>query len=129
MSDTYRMTWPVLDGTVPLAVMLHAAEVDLTAALNAENLDRLAVPEWRLHRVRGRLHLTAEVPVRAEVDAPPPKVVREPGKLMPCGTHAAHQRHKMRGEPIDPDCLMAERKYQRERKRPNRPQRPLAEAS
>lgn len=131
MSGLYRMTWPVLDARVPLADLLHHAEVDLTAALNAESLDRLAVPTWRLHRVRGKLHLTGEVKVTAEpAYVPPPPKPREPGTLQPCGTHAAYARHKVRKEPMDPDCLMAERKYQRERKRDRTaPPRRLAEAS
>jgi hypothetical protein len=36
--------------------------------------------------------------------------------LRPCGTHAAYWRHKKRGEPIDLQCLYAERAYQRARK-------------
>lgn len=35
----------------------------------------------------------------------------------PCGTHAAFVRHKARGETVDPECVSAERKYQRERVR------------
>lgn len=35
--------------------------------------------------------------------------------LRPCGTHAAHERHRARGEDIDPACREAERVYQQDR--------------
>jgi hypothetical protein len=34
------------------------------------------------------------------------------GLIQPCGTHAAFNRHKKRGEPIDDNCRQAEREYQ-----------------
>jgi hypothetical protein len=37
-----------------------------------------------------------------------------------CGTHAAFNRHRVHGEPIDPACEVAERLYQRSRKRTQR---------
>lgn len=40
--------------------------------------------------------------------------------LRPCGTHAAFVRHKNRGEEPDPECVEAERAYQRARSRENR---------
>lgn len=43
-----------------------------------------------------------------------------PKQLRPCGSHAAHARHKARGEEVDVACLEAEREYQRNRKRKER---------
>lgn len=40
--------------------------------------------------------------------------------LKPCGTHAAYNRHVDRGEPVDPLCEQAERRYQRLRMRDRR---------
>lgn len=37
-----------------------------------------------------------------------------------CGTHAAYQRHKARGEAVDVYCANAERKYQRDNYRQRR---------
>jgi hypothetical protein len=48
-----------------------------------------------------------------------PKPYRPP-PLAPCGTHAAHNRHKKRGEPPCGQCVMAERVYQRLRMRQRR---------
>lgn len=56
-------------------------------------------------------------------DLPPPRPERHPHewwperKLRPCGTHAAYSRHRGRGEPVDDQCLTAERDYQREKRR------------
>jgi hypothetical protein len=38
-------------------------------------------------------------------------------ELRPCGTHAAAQRHRTRGEPLCGECRDAEREYDRVRKR------------
>lgn len=40
--------------------------------------------------------------------------------LKECGTHAAYNRHKDRGEPIDPRCEAEERRYQERRHRARR---------
>lgn len=45
---------------------------------------------------------------------------RDPRLLKPCGTHAAFIRHQNRGEPVDEPCRIAERVYQRSRKRRER---------
>jgi len=37
-----------------------------------------------------------------------------PHEPEPCGTRAAAQRHRRRGEPLCAACLAAEREYQRE---------------
>lgn len=37
--------------------------------------------------------------------------------LAPCGTHSAFNRHRANQEPIDTACRLAERVYQRDRKR------------
>lgn len=50
----------------------------------------------------------------------PPTTTRPARRLAPCGTHAAFNRHKERGERIDGPCLEAEREYQRLRKRKER---------
>ena len=39
---------------------------------------------------------------------------------LPCGTHAAHNRHKNNGTPPCPACIAGERLYQRDRKRRDR---------
>ena len=44
----------------------------------------------------------------------------EPGGLLPCGTPGAAARHRVRGEPLDEECLQAVRDYERERKRDSR---------
>ena len=40
--------------------------------------------------------------------------------LQPCGTHAAFNRHRAKGEPICEACRIAERTYQRTRARDRR---------
>ena len=40
--------------------------------------------------------------------------------LQPCGTHAAHARHKARPEPVCDACKVAERAYQNARPRDRR---------
>lgn len=56
--------------------------------------------------------------------APPVAAQTEPGPgdqwTRPCGTHAAYNRHKLRGEHPCPACFEAERAYRRERKRAQR---------
>lgn len=45
----------------------------------------------------------------------------KPGRFMaPCGTHAAFNRHKSRGETPCPDCREGERVFQRHRRRRER---------
>lgn len=48
-----------------------------------------------------------------------PRLLRE-RPLRPCGTHAAWERHKRRGEEPCPACTEAERAYQRARTRDRR---------
>jgi hypothetical protein len=51
-----------------------------------------------------------------EQPRPRPRLVRPTRRVLkPCGTHAAFNRHKQRGEPIDPTCDAAERRYHAER--------------
>jgi hypothetical protein len=51
---------------------------------------------------------------RAEWDREPWPVPPK-RQMAPCGTSAAYQRHKKRGESACADCLAARAKYQRER--------------
>lgn len=44
----------------------------------------------------------------------------DPRLLKPCGTHAAYERHRKRGEFIDDKCREGERAYQRSRRRRER---------
>ena len=44
-----------------------------------------------------------------------PRRARQRRQLKPCGTHAAYNRHKDRGEPIDPLCEAEEIRYQARR--------------
>lgn len=47
-------------------------------------------------------------------------VVLSQRPLSPCGTHSAFNRHRANSEPIDAACRLAERAYQRDRKRISR---------
>lgn len=52
---------------------------------------------------------------------PPPRIdletLIEGRPLAACGTHSAFNRHRANREPVDTACLLAERVYQRDRKR------------
>lgn len=115
MTATYRMRWPVTDIHTPLAALLATAEHDLAIALNGSGLDRADTPEWTFSWVRGRLHLTCELPVIPEGWAPR-EVSTRPASvptLRPHGTHAAYMRHKARGSDPCQECVEGEREYQR----------------
>lgn len=86
--------------------VLAAAGGDPVAALTvAAALIRVDAPIdawWRAGTAPGR------------VDVEP--LIRDL-RLAPCGTHAAFNRHKSRGEDIDMACRIGERTYDRNRKR------------
>lgn len=46
-----------------------------------------------------------------ELDRMPPR----PRHIQPCGTHAAYNRHRAKGEPVDLACEVAERQHNAER--------------
>jgi hypothetical protein len=100
---------------------------DLLGSLSA--LERHALPVVLAAMVppdQGVVDLLRWVPRpnTPESTAPRPARAATPGAqpLRPCGTHAAFVRHKANGEPVDEDCALAERLYQRERKRTARNQ-------
>lgn len=44
------------------------------------------------------------------------ELIREADDPLPCGTHAAYNRHRAAGEPTDPACDAGERAYQAARR-------------
>jgi hypothetical protein len=70
---TYRMTWPVNDPRVPLAVLIGQAQYDLSAALASMQLQPAGRPTWQIEHCHGP-RLTVEMPVVGDhvLDGAPP---------------------------------------------------------
>lgn len=114
---TLRVTWPIRDIDMPLSALLHEATLDVHAALGTQR--PAGPPTWTIAPAKPRgLALTIDVPLSAPT---PPRPVRAaPQEPLPCGTHAAFNRHRKRGETPCGPCVVAERDYQRARKRASR---------
>jgi len=94
---------------MPLSALLHEATLDVHAALGTQR--PAGPPTWTITPAKPRgLALTYEVPLAAP----------GPQEPLPCGTHAAYNRHRKRGEDPCEACVVAERDYQRTRKRASR---------
>lgn len=83
---------------------------DLLTARNTRELQALVVVLAAALSPSVRLH-------EALAWADPDSASARETPLRPCGTHAAFIRHKKRGEPVDDDCVVGERRYQRLRNR------------
>ena len=104
-----RVTWPITDPGTPLAQLLHHATADAAAALHHHHVTPAGPWTWTLTRPHGRgLLLAVDIPLSA------------PRGLAPCGSHAAHNRHRAHGEPPCGLCTDAERAYQADRHRRRR---------
>lgn len=66
---------------------------------------------------------------KATKPKPPPKPRKRPKPPIPCGSYAAHRRHKRAGEPIDDACREAYNAHERERRPATRQLRPCGTAS
>lgn len=107
------MTWPITDPRTPLADIIGGAWYEVTAELTELGKMRQAGdPEWMIRRAKRGLTLTCTVPL----DSPPRVNAAEHG------TRSGFQRHKREGSDPCVDCTLAEREYQRTRKRAARAQ-------
>ena len=98
------------DGIARLAAALSDSEtaallVVLAAMIPVEDFSPADLLAWA-----GDLEVSLEWRQEPLPGVPAHRPVTEP-----CGTHAAHRRHKRRGEPVDRVCARAEKAYQAER--------------
>lgn len=84
MNGEWVMSWPISDPrTLTVADMLGHATADLGRVLDEERLEQTGSVVWQVAVVRGRLTLTAKLPVHRSgqaVDSPlEPAVSRKAG--------------------------------------------------
>lgn len=65
--------------------------------------------KWHFCSEHYGIHLALR---REELGHPKPETRRGPRPTQPCGSHAAYERHRARGEYPCPPCREAERKFQ-----------------
>lgn len=109
----YRMEWPILDPRIPLADIIGGAWFEVSEELRTlGKMGQAGDPEWVIRRSKRGLTLTCTVPL----DSPPRVNAAEHG------TRSGFQKHKREGSVACVDCTLAEREYQRGRKRAARSQ-------
>ena len=98
-----------------LAAVRSAGPPGTESHREACRLYRQSVTEWRAGHVRWREGYAARASARLS-DA----IAEAAGRRGPCGSHYGYNRHRDKKTPVCPRCEVAERAYQRTRKRAQR---------